>query len=149
MTRTNCHCCVVEIAGIGIMIRGSSGSGKTSLALGLVDSLSASGHEAILVTDDQALLEAHGTALIAHAPGSIAGKAELHGFGIIDVKHKDSTSIGLVVNLVDQTDIERMPEEKHVSLNGIRLKSVDVPIRHEQQSLRIVRALLFKNLQLT
>ena len=142
MAPANCHCCVVEIAGTGVLITGKSGSGKTSLALGLLEASSRSGESAFLVCDDQALLQAEDGALVAHTPKAIAGKIELYGYGIVQMDYKQSARINLVVNLVEQRNLERMPEKNHVFLQGIKLASIDVPKCHEQQSVRIVRAKL-------
>jgi serine kinase of HPr protein (carbohydrate metabolism regulator) len=142
MPPANYHCCVVEIAGTGVLISGKSGSGKSSLALGLLEAFSRSGESAFLVCDDQALLQVEDGKLVAHAPKAIAGKIELRGYGIVQMDHKQSARIGLVVKLVDRKDLVRMPEESQVILQDVKLASIDVPICHEQQSVRIVRAKL-------
>ena len=52
MSRTNHHCNVLLISDCGILIEGESGSGKTSLTLGLLEKACALGIPAKLVSDD-------------------------------------------------------------------------------------------------
>ena len=136
----NLHCCVVELAGLGILIKGRSGSGKTSLALGLVDAFCRDSQAAMLVADDQAYLKMSGTRLIATCPDTISGKAELRGFGIADYPSKRQTAIGLVVELQKQKLIERIPQPQTTNIHGIVLPLLKVPQQHEAQGIRIVSA---------
>ncbi len=138
----NRHCTVVSINGFGILIEGQSGSGKTSLALGLLERAEARSLPATFVTDDQAFLESRSGKLIAKAPDEIAGKVEIRGFGILNMPHSDEAPIHLVVKLVPDDTIKRMPDRKTTSLCGMEIPSLDVPIMHEQQSVRIIFAWL-------
>jgi serine kinase of HPr protein (carbohydrate metabolism regulator) len=142
MVLPNEHCSVVQIDGSGVMITGRSGSGKTSLALGLLEAFSASGKSAHFICDDQALLEERDGVLIAHAPKALAGRLELRGYGIIEMAYEPSCKIVLVANLVEPDQIERMPVPKQVSVQGISIREIDVPCRHEQHSIRIIKAVL-------
>ena len=141
----NRHCCVVDTGKTGILIEGPSGSGKTSLALGLVEALQRDNNNAALVADDQALLYVEDGRLMAAAPSQIAGKAELRGYGIIEVSHHGPVAIGLVARLVDDGKIERVPASRHTIICGIDLAMVELPKRHEAQSIRILRAWLGQN----
>ena len=136
----NCHCCVVEISGTGILIKGSSGSGKTSLALGLLERAVNRGLHGELVADDQAIIEAKEGALVARAPKSLAGKVEIRGFGISTSPYRESTVIGMVAQLVDDELVERMPEPAVCSVRGLKIPLVQVPIRHEEAAARIIFA---------
>jgi serine kinase of HPr protein (carbohydrate metabolism regulator) len=142
----NMHCCVVEIAGAGILIEGVAGSGKTSLALGLIDAAARRGVEAHFVADDQALLERSGGDVLARVPASIAGLAEVRGHGIVPVKHREACKIGLVVRLAADESIERMPAGKTCDLLGVTIPVVNTPMRHEAQAVRIVLASLHVSL---
>jgi serine kinase of HPr protein (carbohydrate metabolism regulator) len=68
----------VAIGGRGVVIEGPSGSGKSSLALGLID------RGAALVGDDGISLEAREGRLWALPPPNIAGKLEIRNLGIVD-----------------------------------------------------------------
>ncbi|MCB1459685.1 MAG: HPr kinase/phosphatase C-terminal domain-containing protein [Nitratireductor sp.] len=138
----NHHCCVVDIDGRGILIEGRSGSGKTSLALGLVDTCRSRGRVAHLVCDDQAILTCHDGRLFANCPPLIRGKAEIRGFGITQVDSLDISRLVLAVRLVDDEDVPRMPEPRTGTYCGTALPLVTTPRRHEAQAIRIILAWL-------
>ena len=66
----------VAIAGRGVLIEGPPGSGKSSLALGLID------RGAVLVGDDAVLLELRDGRLRALPPPSIEGLLEIRNVGL-------------------------------------------------------------------
>ena len=96
------HASAVAIRGRVVLIEGLSGSGKSDLALRLID------RGAVLVSDDQTMLVRDGDRLIASAPPAIAGRIEVRGLGIVERHHRDALPVALIVNL-DQAP-ERMPE---------------------------------------
>jgi HPr kinase/phosphorylase len=136
------HCCVVECGGTGVLIEGKSGSGKTSLAFGLIESARREGREAQFVADDQAMLSRHGDELWAAAIAPIAGKAELRGLGIVAVQHRHRSRISLIASLVEDERVERLPAPETQVLLGIAIPVLRLPCRHESQCVRIVRAWL-------
>ena len=114
------HGTCVVLAEIGVLLCGPSGSGKSDLALRLVES------GARLVADDRVDLERRGSAIWATAPGKIAGLLEVRGIGIVyldgvEMACADSAKLGLVVDLTDRTAIERLPEASTVDLLGVNL----------------------------
>ena len=96
------HASCVAIAGRGVLIEGPSGSGKSDLALRLID------RGARLVSDDYCRLSVRSNTLLATAPVTIAGKLEIRGLGIVEVPHDDSAPIALLVTLGAAAD--RRPE---------------------------------------
>ena len=138
----NHHCCVIDIAGSGIMIEGRSGSGKTSLALGLLERAAVRRIEAFHVADDQAMLSTGDGGLIASTPQNLAGKVEIRGFGVSELPYRQCAVVNLVVRMVDDELIERMPEPKSCSILGLKIPVIDVPIQHEEAAARIVFAVL-------
>ena len=145
--RYNHHCSVVEIGGFGILIEGASGSGKTSLALGLLDACRFRGIPGVLIADDQAFLMEDANGLRADAPESIRGKAEVRGYGVVNRPSRESAIIHLVVRLVEDRLVERMPEDKSLTRIGRLALLQPVPVqnlpqRHEAQGIRIVMAVL-------
>lgn len=71
---------LVEVGGMGVLIRGESGSGKTSCALELIRR----GHR--LVADDRVDMQAvGGETLLATSPSSIKNLMHIQGLGIVDV----------------------------------------------------------------
>jgi len=142
----NHHACAIELDGSGILIEGESGSGKTSLAHGLISCFAQRRLLAKWVSDDQVFLEITPKGLFAIAPPAIAGKAEVYGLGIIDVESTDRARIDLVVRIVNDREIERLPEPAFAryasNLRSLDLPVISVPRRHEANAVRIVRAKL-------
>ncbi|MGN6376301.1 MAG: HPr kinase/phosphorylase [Sphingomonas sp.] len=97
------HASCVAIAGRAVLIEGPSGSGKSDLALRLID------RGAVLVSDDYTVLRRERDALIACAPTTIAGKMEVRGIGIVELDHADRAPVALLVRLTDQ--VPRLPED--------------------------------------
>jgi serine kinase of HPr protein (carbohydrate metabolism regulator) len=98
------HVSTVAIDGFAVLIEGPSGSGKSDLALRLID------RGAALVSDDYTILVRSGDALLATAPVTIAGKIEVRGLGIIPMPHVERVPVALLVRLANEVD--RMPPDK-------------------------------------
>jgi len=145
MAAKNTHACAVKIGSTGILITGPSGSGKTSVALGLLERAQISGFKSVLVADDQVYLENRHEKLIASVPEAIGGMVELRGFGIVSLPHELQTEIGLVVKLIEDERLERLPEQKFISIKNISVPVIKVPQRHENHAVRIVFAWLTAN----
>lgn len=97
------HATTVAIDGRAVMISGPSGSGKSDLALRLLD------RGFRLVSDDQTLISRDGERLIADAPPNIAGKLEVRGIGIVEMERVGGVPVALVVELT--SDIQRLPDD--------------------------------------
>lgn len=95
------HCSTVAIGGRAVMIEGRSGSGKSDLALRLID------RGAKLVSDDYTLARRQGKLLLASPPPNIAGKMEVRGIGLVDMEFVGDVPVCLIVQLFDVVD--RMP----------------------------------------
>ena len=108
--------CVV-VDGLGVLLRGPSGSGKSELALQLIDG------GAKLVADDGVELRRQGERLLARlpagAPESVRGRIELRGLGILPAPAVAETPLDLVIDLVGTQAVERLPEPMTVELLGI------------------------------
>lgn len=107
------HATSVEIDGFAVLIRGPSGSGKSDLALRLMEG------GAMLVADDQTALSAEGGRLFVGVPETIAGKIEVRGIGILRVPHRARAPLALVVDLVPPKDVERLPEPSSAAFLGL------------------------------
>ena len=97
------HASCVTIGGRGVLLAGPSGSGKSDLALRLID------RGAQLISDDYSLLQRAGAALVARAPANIAGRIEVRGIGIVPVAHQAEAPVALLVEL--DREVERMPAD--------------------------------------
>lgn len=97
------HASTVARDGRAVLITGPSGSGKSDLALRLLD------RGFTLVSDDQTLVRRDNDRLIASAPANIAGKLEVRGIGIVEVEHSGDVPLALLVELT--SDIQRMPDD--------------------------------------
>jgi HPr kinase/phosphorylase len=106
------HASAVSIDGRGILIRGESSSGKSTLVLDLMDEARRDGHIARLVGDDRIALRIEEDGRV-HACGlpAFAGQIEVRGIGIVEVPHVPTAPIALVVDLGDAST-PRFPEEK-------------------------------------
>lgn len=112
------HASCVAIEGAGVLLRGPSGSGKSDLALRLVDS------GARLVADDQVELAVDGGRLFARAPPPLAGLLEVRGIGIVRCPALAAAPVALVVDLVQARAVERAPEPEFGHLCGIAVRRI-------------------------
>ena len=114
------HASTVALDGRAVLISGPSGSGKSDLALRLLDRGFA------MVSDDQTVVSRDGDRLLASAPPNIAGKLEVRGIGIVEMEHLDDVPLALIVELT--SDIQRLPDDsrKRPILGvGLPLISID------------------------
>jgi len=106
------HGTSVALAGDGVLLRGPSGSGKSDLALRLID------QGARLVADDQTELQCDRGEISMSAPPTITGTMEVRGLGILRVPCVASAPLRLVVDLVLPGSTERLPEPRVCELLG-------------------------------
>jgi serine kinase of HPr protein (carbohydrate metabolism regulator) len=130
------HASAVLVGARAVLIRGPSGSGKSSLALALIQSNVLPFVR--LVGDDRVHLEAaHGRLLVRPAE-TLAGLIEVRGLGIRRVPYEPLAVAGLVVDLAD-ADAERLPAPESVmtELAGIALPRLGVAPGADPLSLLI------------
>ena len=113
------HATTVAKGRRAVMIKGPSGSGKSDLAVQLID------RGYVLVSDDQTLIANKEGVLRASAPPSIEGKMEVRGLGIIEMAVVSDVRLILCVELQD--DPERLPLDPQVeTIFGIDLPKLCV-----------------------
>jgi len=128
------HATCVAIGDRAVLLIGASGSGKSDLALRLID------RGATLVSDDQTLLTVVDGTLLAAPPATIAGLIEVRGIGIVPLPHRAETPIALAVRLGEP--VVRMPEAGLAeTINGIAIPLVRADSREASAPLKIELAL--------
>ena len=128
------HASSVAIDGRAVLITGRSGSGKSDLALRLLD------RGFTLVSDDQTLVRRVGDRLIASAPPTIAGKLEIRGVGIVEVPTSSDVPVALLVELA--SDIERLPDDSSErQILGVALPMVNIDAMTASAASKVAIAL--------
>ena len=112
------HGTIVDVAGSGVLLRGPSGSGKSDLALRLID------RGATLVADDQFLTRKSRRGLTVFSPDSLFGLLEVRGLGILSVPAVKSTILRLVVDIVGAVDVPRLPEQAFTDIEGEKIHTL-------------------------
>ena len=127
------HGDMLEVFGMGVLIQGPSGVGKSEAALALVER----GHR--LVADDKVNLRLVGNLLHGSGPGA-SHHMEIRGLGIINISYLfgvgavlDSKSVQLVVRLEDWKEganYDRLGlDERTVEFLDVGVREVLIPVR--------------------
>ncbi|MGN6848057.1 MAG: HPr kinase/phosphorylase [Sphingomicrobium sp.] len=128
------HASTVAADGRAVLISGPSGSGKSDLALRLID------RGFTLVSDDQTIVKKDGERLLASAPPTIAGKLEIRGIGIIDVERTENMPIALLVELT--SDIQRLPDDsRERPILGVTLPLITIDAMTASAASKVALAL--------
>jgi len=123
------HASAVLVGARAVLIRGPAGSGKSKLALALIQAAQSGllGF-ARLVGDDRVLLAAAHGRLLARSAPALAGLIEVRGLGIRRLDHEEAAVVGLVIDLASE-QVERLPITAEVAIEGIKLPLIRVPPR--------------------
>ncbi|OEO33296.1 hypothetical protein VW23_007355 [Devosia insulae DS-56] len=123
----NIHATGLVLDGTGLILRGPSGSGKSLLALDLMEQWEARGLPALLVSDDRVEIDVGGGELTMRPAPNIEGLIELRGRGIVRRPFAPEARLHLVIDLVET--LERMLEEDVLvtELGGVTLPRAPVP----------------------
>lgn len=112
------HGTAVRLGQAGLLLRGPSGSGKSDLALRLIE---AGGR---LIADDQVALDCEHGEIRLQAPPAIAGMIEVRGLGILRLPRAPRTVLHLVCDLVPREQVERLPERGRCEFLGVTVPQV-------------------------
>ena len=139
---TRLHGVLVDVYGIGILITGESGIGKSETALELIKR----GHR--LVTDDAVDIKEIDGELIGTSPRITIGMLEVRGIGIIDVTSLYGLSSVQESNLVihfehwkDNGDYDRLGINQDTQeILGVKVRKLKVPVRPGRNIAVIIEA---------
>jgi HPr kinase/phosphorylase len=141
---TSVHGCLVDVYGVGILIIGKSGIGKSECALGLVER----GHR--LVGDDVVVIRRKiQDAIFGNAADLIKYHMEIRGLGILNIKDlfgvssiRQNKKIELVVELVqwlEDLNVERLGlDELTYSILGLDIPYLKIPVRPARDLTMII-----------
>lgn len=132
--RQSLHGTLLDVSGVGVLVRGKSGLGKSEVALELVRR----GHQ--LVADDRVdIYQREVGVIVGEAPELLKKYLEIRGIGIVNVvklfgvkAYKESKKIMLVVDLElwnDEKDYDRLGiEEEKIKLFDTFVSYVKIPV---------------------
>ncbi len=123
------HATCVAIGAHGVLIEGPSGSGKSDLALRLID------RGALLVADDYTQVTREGDAVRAVAPLRIAGRIEVRGVGIVDMPFAQASLVRLIVALGEAGP--RLPEGLTREVEGVVLPLLMLDGREATSAIKV------------
>ncbi|AOG03756.1 HPr kinase/phosphorylase [Bosea sp. RAC05] len=144
MQDTRIHATTVAIGEAGVLIRGASGAGKSSLGLALIDAARREGRFARLVADDRTALSARGSRLLARPVAPLEGLIERRGLGLTPEPHQPAVVVRLIVDVAG-SEPARMPEPEDLvdRLEGIDLPRLTVAGRAGDERLILAALQLF------
>ncbi|NMB99600.1 MAG: HPr(Ser) kinase/phosphatase [Thermoanaerobaculaceae bacterium] len=130
---THKHGVLVDVFGVGVLMKGGSSIGKSETALDLIV------RKHRLVSDDIIEIRKKGEILIGKAPDITMGRMELRGLGIINISElfgivalRDEKIIDLIVNLqpAEQfSEVDRLGiDEKYEEIMGVKIPSINLPV---------------------
>jgi serine kinase of HPr protein (carbohydrate metabolism regulator) len=107
----------IDNAWQGVLLRGESGTGKSDVAIRLLES------GARLVADDRTALHVAGGQLVARAPSALAGLIEVRGVGVLRLPPDWLLPVAPVCLIVDLAacgaEVDRLPEPQTEILHGL------------------------------
>ena len=113
------HATSVAIEDNGVAIFGNSGSGKSDLALRLIDS------GATLISDDITVFSKSEKNIHLFGVKNTKGLLEVRELGIITVPYIEGIRLKLVIKLTDK-EIERIPKKNQTNLLGLKFPKLEI-----------------------
>ena len=132
------HGTSVALEDKGVLLTGASGSGKSDLALRLIDS------GATLISDDQTICERRNDEIFLFPQKKINGLIEVRGVGIIRVPYIEDVKLKMIVQLIDKQP-ERIPLKEEKKFLNLNIKFIKI-IGKEASSTAKVKIKLFEEI---
>ena len=150
--RQTCHGVLLDVFGVGVLITGESGIGKSECALELIKR----GHQ--LVADDVVDISRVGSKLVGESPEMVRDFMELRGIGIVDIKSIFGNgavlrrkTINIVIHLEiwsPDKDYDRLgTREQTTEILGVNLPLIEMPVR-SGRNLAIIMEIAARNWRL-
>ncbi|SFM26267.1 HPr kinase/phosphorylase [Methylobacterium pseudosasicola] len=139
------HAACVVLGESGILIRGPSGSGKSSLAL-----LLAAERDGAFVADDRVVCERRAGTLVARPHDALVGQVEIRGQGILSAQDlglaiRPEAIVGLAIDLVAESPrLPEPPEDAEILDLRIPRLVLDRGVRRAGLAPLLIRAALRK-----
>ena len=124
MTAGYIHANALALGEKGLLLRGTSGAGKSALSLALISRFEDRGEFARLIGDDRVCVEPHGGRLVARPHPATAGLIEARGAGLLRLPFEPACVLTAIVDLLAPGQLPpRYPEEteKNAVLQGVVL----------------------------
>lgn len=112
---THLHAACISLEGRAVLLFGPSGSGKSDLALQLID------EGATLIGDDQVRVRRDGGQLLASPAERIHGMIEARGVGILHMPYAQDVPVALGVRLVTREELDRLPVPQFFDCLGLQV----------------------------
>ena len=113
------HGTSVSIDGDGVLFRGPPGSGKSDLALRMIN------YGAQLVSDDQVCLTRRNDNIFMSSPPTIRNSMEVRGIGIVKTIAQKEAPLILVLNMSPNNAASRMPIWQLCTFLDIKVPAVE------------------------
>ena len=150
--RQTCHGVLLDVFGVGVLITGESGIGKSECALELIKR----GHQ--LVADDVVDISRVGSKIVGESPEMVRDFMELRGIGIVDIKSifgigavLRRKTINIVIHLEiwsADKDYDRLgTREQTTEILGVSLPLIEMPVR-SGRNLAIIMEIAARNWRL-
>ena len=132
------HATCVALDGHAVIVRGDPGSGKSDLALRLIDEpgFGVCGEQILakLVADDQIILKRSADDLVVSPASSLAGLMEIRGLGIAKVPYVEDVPLAMVVDIEPTSNIERLPDPEFKTFEALGVSVPRIAIDASQSS---------------
>ena len=140
---TTLHGVMVDYRGVGVLIMGKSGAGKSETAIGLLEK------GAALVADDMVHVQGLGGELIASSPELSRGFIEMRGIGIINVANlyglsaiRPQKRLDMIITLKGLSDLNEVDRlgivRKQIEILNLKVPNVEIPVAPGRDTARLV-----------